>query len=115
MPKIRVNIQFFSMLDGELTRQSFTAAGSAEWKQEPPLTVNQSVPAEGIAELEERSTVDATYWRNDGNVTFFVTVTQTHGQVQAFATANKVGYTATAHVSGAAPNFVVAVNFKKQI
>lgn len=107
-----VRVQFFTILDGELTREDFTAAGGATWTTDPPLTVNSAAPSEGVATLVDRSTVDATYWRSNGDVTFFVTITQTNGVVTALANANRAGYSATANVSGAAPNFVVAVNFK---
>jgi hypothetical protein len=107
-----VRVQFFTVLDGELTRENFTSAGGAAWTTDPPLTVNSSGPSEGVAQVQDLSTVDATYWRSNGDVIFFATITQTHGSVTALANANKPGYSATANVSGTAPNFTVGVNFK---
>ena len=108
----KVRVQFFTILDGEMTRESYNADGGSTWDTPPPLTVNGSAPGEGIATLVNRSTVDATYWRSTGDVTFFVTITETNQQVTALANANKAGYSATAHVSGTYPNFTVGVNFK---
>ncbi len=107
----QVRVQFFTTLDGEITRERFNASGGSIWTEDPPLTINSSVASEGIAELKDRSTVDATYWRNSGDVTFFVTVTATKDKVTALASANKEGFKATAHVSGESPNWVVGVNF----
>ncbi len=110
----QVRVQFFTILTGEFTRQSFNAGGGSHWNTDPPLTVNSSAPSEGIAAIIDRSVVDVYYWRSDGNVTFYVTITQTDGIVTALANANKKGFSATASVSGSAPNFTVGVNFKSE-
>jgi hypothetical protein len=108
----QVRVQFFTTLEGELTREAFTAGGDAEWTTDPPLTVNSSVPSEGVARVGNRGVVDCTYyWMND-RVTYFVFVTNTNGVVTARASANKEGHSATANVSGGPDNWVVGVNFR---
>jgi hypothetical protein len=108
----QVRVQFFTILDGEMTRERFNAEGGSTWMTGPPLTVNSSRPSEGIAQLVNLSTVDVAYWRSNGDVTFFVTITEKNNQVTALATANKGGYSATANVSGNFPEFTVGVNFR---
>jgi hypothetical protein len=109
-----VNVQFFTTLDGELTRENFSAAGGSQWTTDPPLTINSGTPSQGVATLENGSTVDATYYynRNGADVTFFVTVTVTNGAVTARASANQEGFQASANVTGTAPNCTVGVNFR---
>jgi hypothetical protein len=109
----QVRVQFFTILDGELTRENFNATGGAAWTTDPPLTVNSANPSEGIAQMQDGSTVHAEYWRNANNVTFQVTVSQAvGGAVTAAANANQANYSATANVSGTAPNFTVGVSFR---
>ena len=107
-----VRVQFFTILDGELTREKFNADGGAQWDQDPPLTVNKSMPAEARATVPNRSTVDFTYYWSQDKVDYFVTITETNNVVTAKGSANKDGHDLKVNVTGQHPNFIVAVQFK---
>src|SRR3954463_15384305 len=109
-----VRMQFISLLnEGELTRTSFHADGGASWTEDPPLTVNNLTPGEGIAKLTNRSTVDVEYYLpTQDQVTYYVFATETNGKVTAKGSANKEGHSCPCHVNGTAPNWQVVVNFK---
>ena len=107
----QVNVQLFTMLEGELTLETVTATGDAGWTTDPPLTVNSSTPSQGVARVDDGGEADCTYyWMND-DVTYSVSVTCTSGMIDARASADQPGHRATANISGGPAVWTVGVNF----
>ena len=111
---IPVEIPMFNLLNGPLTRKTFTASGGAKWTKNPPETVDTDTPVHAEAQVPSKGIVDAYYSYNpDSPVLFYWQVMDQAGKIVAKAGTITPGYTAEVIVTEGPKKILVAITFKK--